>query len=98
MVQRSGDLFLGVPYNTASYALLVHMICEVINNDSTYAGPKLTPGRLIHTIADTHIYEQHQSQVIRQLLREPTEFPKLGFNRAVTDITDFRWEDLELKG
>lgn len=96
MLQRSGDLFLGIPYNIASYALLVHMICEVINNDPNYTKPKLTPGQLLITIGDVHIYESHQSQVVRQLLREPVEFPKLTFGRTVCDLTDFKLEDLVL--
>jgi dihydrofolate reductase/thymidylate synthase len=88
MTQRSGDLFLGVPYNIASYTLLVHMICEIV--------PNLIPGRLIIALGDVHIYESHQNQVIRQLLREPMSFPTLQFKRKVDNIEDFKFEDLEL--
>jgi len=96
MVQRSADEFCGIPFNLSSYSLLVYFLCEVINNDDTYKGPKLSPGRLIMEFGDTHLYEEHYTQAIRQILREPYKFPKLKINRKVTDITDFKFEDLEL--
>lgn len=96
MTQRSSDQFLGSPFNICSYGLLVHMICEIINNDVTYIGNKLIPGKLIICLADTHIYEEHYAQSIRQILREPNKFPKLSFNRKVTELTNFKFEDLQL--
>lgn len=97
MTQRSADIFLGLPYNIASYALLTHMICEIVNNDTTYLGPKLSPGRLIISMGDIHLYHSHYSQAIRQILRQPRNFPELSFNRQVTRIEDFEFKDLELK-
>ena len=96
MFQRSADACCGIPFNIASYALLVHMFCEVINNDSNYKGNKFTPGRLIMNLGDVHIYEDHYSEAIRQILREPYIFPNLQFNRKVNDLCDFKFEDLEL--
>lgn len=96
MLQRSSDTFLGLNFNLTSYSLLIHLFCEVLNNDSSYTGPKFSPGRLIMNLGDTHIYEDHKEQCIRQILREPYEFPQLIFKRKVTDLTDFKFEDLEL--
>ena len=96
MFQRSSDCQLGLPFNINSYSLLLFMMCEVLNNDPTYTGPKFSPGRLIMTLGDAHIYEDHKEQCIRQILREPYEFPQLIFKRKVTDLTDFKFEDLEL--
>ena len=92
----TADSFLGVPFNIASYALLVHMFCEVINNDPDYKGNKLTVGKLVMVFADTHIYRTHYSECVRQILREPYKFPQLKFNRKITDITDFKLEDIQL--
>ena len=76
MTQRSCDLFLGVPFNIASYALLNYLICNHINNsDSKF---KYIPGRLIMNLGDVHIYEEHYTQTIRQILRMPFEFPTLN--------------------
>ena len=61
-----------------------------------YQGPKFTPGRLIMNLGDCHIYEEHRSMVIRQILRDPYPFPTLKINRKVTHLTDFKFEDLEL--
>lgn len=96
MTQRSGDLFLGIPYNIVSYALLTYMMCEIINNDES-SKLKLVPGELLLVINDVHIYETHYTQAIRQIMREPFEFPKLTFTRKINLITDFRFEDIALK-
>lgn len=96
MVQRSADYIVGVPFNIASYALLLHMICEVINNDKEYTGVKLVPGRLLITLADVHIYETHYSQAMRQLLRKPYKFPKIKFNKQIDKLQDFKFEDIDL--
>lgn len=96
MIQRSADIFLGLPYNIASYALLTHMICEVVNNDKSYKGPQISPGRLIISIGDAHLYQSHYSQAVRQILREPMDFPKLKFNRSVSKIENFVFDDLNL--
>jgi len=98
MFQRSADACCGIPFNIASYALLVHLFCEVVNNDPSYAGHKLTPGKLIMNFGDVHIYEEHYSGAIRQILREPSPFPKLRINRSVTKLTDYKFEDFELIG
>jgi dihydrofolate reductase/thymidylate synthase len=96
MTQRSADAICGIPFNIASYALFVHLICEVINNDPDYTGKKFSPGKLIMNLGDVHIYETHYSQVVRQLLREPFKFPKISFNRKVNILTDFKFEDIML--
>lgn len=98
MTQRSVDTACGLPFNIVSYALLVHLFCEVINNDPDYSGLKFTPGRLIMNLGDTHIYKDHYSDIIRQVLREPYEFPQLQFNKKVTDLADFKFEDINLVG
>lgn len=97
MTQRSADTFLGVPYNIVSYSLLVYMICHVINNDSSYRGPVLKPGKLKTVFCDTHIYPIHCSKAIRQILRPNTSFPTLKFNRNVHKLEDFKFEDLVLE-
>jgi thymidylate synthase len=88
MYQRSADIFLGVPFNIASYALLTHMIAQVTG---------LKPGDFVHTLGDAHIYLNHISQVRLQLSREPYKLPEIVINPAVTDILKFRYEDFELK-
>lgn len=98
MTQRSVDSICGLQFNLTSYALLVHLICEVINNDPNYLGPKYRPGRLIMNLADTHIYEQHYEQAIRQILRDPHPFPKLKIKRKVQKLNFFQAEDFELIG
>lgn len=72
------------------------MFCEVINNDVEYKGNKLTPGRFVMNLGDTHIYEDHYSSVIRQILREPFKFEQIQFTRKVTVLTDFKFEDINL--
>jgi thymidylate synthase len=85
--QRSADVFLGVPFNIASYALLTHMIAHV-------AG--FRPGELVHTLGDAHLYVNHVEQAALQLSREPLPLPSLRLNPAVRDIDAFRFEDIEI--
>lgn len=89
MYQRSADSFLGVPFNIASYALLLLMVAQVTG---------LQPGELIHTLGDTHIYNNHFEQVKLQLTREPRPLPIMKINPEVKDIFGFKYEDFELVG
>ena len=88
LYQRSADIFLGVPFNIASYALLTHMVAQVTG---------LKAGDFIHTLGDAHIYLNHIEQVKLQLTREPYELPKMVINPDVTDILKFRYDDFMLK-
>ncbi len=87
LYQRSGDVFLGIPFNIASYSLFTMMIAQVCG---------LKPGTFVHTIGDAHIYLNHLEQVNRQLKRTPRELPKMLINPNVNSIFDFKYEDFEL--
>jgi len=92
LYQRSADVFLGVPFNIASYALFVYLICDHVNSsDSKY---KYIPGRLIMNLGDVHIYEEHTTQAIRQILRSPLIFPTLTIKRKITNLEDYKFEDI----
>jgi thymidylate synthase len=88
MYQRSADLFLGVPFNIASYAALTLMVAQVTD---------LKPGDFVLTLGDAHIYLNHLEQVREQLTRSPRAFPKLKLNPAVKELLDFRYEDFTLE-
>lgn len=88
LYQRSADIFLGVPFNIASYAILTMMVAQVCG---------LQPGTFVHTIGDAHIYLNHIEQVKLQLTREPKKLPDLAINPERTSIDDFVYEDFELK-
>lgn len=87
LYQRSCDMFLGVPFNIASYSLLTMMIAQVCG---------LEPGEFVHTLGNAHIYSNHFEQVKLQLTREPLPLPKVRINPEVKDIDDFKFEDFEL--
>ncbi|VAW82874.1 Thymidylate synthase [hydrothermal vent metagenome] len=88
LYQRSADIFLGVPFNIASYALLTLMVAQVTG---------LQPGDFVHTLGDAHLYSNHLEQARTQLQREPRSLPTLQVNSAVTGLFDFSFDDFELQ-
>ena len=88
LYQRSADIFLGVPFNIASYSLLTRMVAQVCG---------LRPGEYVHTFGDLHLYRNHLDQAREQLEREPRPLPSLHLNPDLTGIHDFTFEDFELR-
>jgi thymidylate synthase len=87
LYQRSADVFLGVPFNIASYALLTHMMAQICD---------LQPGVFVHTLGDAHLYSNHLEQTKEQLSREPLALPTLKLNPNITTIDGFSYEDFEI--
>ena len=89
LYQRSADIFLGVPFNIASYALLVHMVAQVCG---------LGVGEFVHTLGDAHLYLNHVEQAKLQLTRAPMPLPKLVLNPSIKNIDDFTFDDIQVVG
>ena len=89
LYQRSADIFLGVPFNIASYALLTHMVAQVCD---------LEVGEFVHTFGDVHVYSNHFEQAGEQLSRSPLPLPKLVLDRSVRDLFEFRAEHIRIDG
>jgi thymidylate synthase len=87
LYQRSADIFIGVPFNIASYALLTHMVAHVT---------RLKPGEFVHTLGDAHLYANHIEQARAQIAREPLALPRLVIKRDVKDIDSFKFDDFEI--
>ena len=89
LYQRSADIFIGVPFNIASYALLTHMVAHVT---------RLRAGEFVHTLGDAHLYLNHVEQAKAQLTREPLPLPRLVIKRDVSNIDEFHFDDFEIAG
>jgi thymidylate synthase len=87
LYQRSADIFIGVPFNIASYALLTHMVAHVTG---------LKVGEFVHTFGDAHLYLNHLEQAKEQLTREPKQLPRLVMKRGVSTIDDFQYDDFQI--
>lgn len=89
LYQRSADIFMGVPFNIASYALLCHVVAKILGREV---------GEFVHTFGDVHMYEDHVDAIQEQLTREPKTFPRVTINNAVTDLSNFKTEHVTLLG
>lgn len=97
MYQRSADGFLGLPFNIASTSLLLEIMCQLLNNDITYTGPRFKAHRVILMLGDIHLYDNHFEQVKLQLSRKPHPFPKLEFKKRFSNVDELTFDDILLK-